>query len=317
MGNGIKVTDMAFVRLRAPDLDRMETFLTDFGLIRSARTDDALYMRGSDPAHHIHITERGEPALVGFGYYARDAADLERAATLPGASAVEDIDEPGGGRRVRLTEPNGYRIEIVHGIAELPAIDVPRQPTNTGSEPLARRGELKRLPRGKPTTVKRIAHGVLGTPRIKETLAWFRETLGFLSSDDVYAGDPDNIIASFNRCDQGDTYVDHHAFACMSVGEAVGLQHVSFEVPDIDAVFADHDYLKAKGDYEHVWGIGRHVAGSQVYDYWADPWGRIHEHWADSDRLNASSGSVLSPPEEALVSQWGDEVPARMMQLTP
>ena len=35
-----------------------------------------------------------------------------------------------------------------------------------------------------------------------------------------------------------------------------------------------------------MWGIGRHLLGSQVYDYWADPWGRVHEHWADTDRLN-------------------------------
>ena len=54
------------------------------------------------------------------------------------------------------------------------------------------------------------------------------------------------------------------------------------------------------GKYEHMWGIGRHVLGSQVYDYWADPWGRVHEHWADSDRLNVANGSNLVPAEEAL-----------------
>ena len=41
----IKVKDIAYVRLRAPDLDEAELFLTDFGLTRSARTDTALYMR--------------------------------------------------------------------------------------------------------------------------------------------------------------------------------------------------------------------------------------------------------------------------------
>src|SRR5262245_44074988 len=66
-----------------------------------------------------------------------------------------------------------------------------------------------------------------------------------------------------------------------------------------------HDYLAQFGTYEHMWGIGRHVLGSQVYDYWADPWGRVHEHWADSDRLNLANGSNLVPAEEALTSQWG------------
>jgi hypothetical protein len=33
---------------------------------------------------------------------------LSTISKLPGASDIEIIDEPGGGKRVRLTEPNGY-----------------------------------------------------------------------------------------------------------------------------------------------------------------------------------------------------------------
>ena len=47
-----------------------------------------------------------------------------------------------------------------------------------------------------------------------------------------------------------------------------------------------HEHLEKKG-YQHMWGIGRHLIGSQLFDYWADPWGRVHEHWADTDVLNA------------------------------
>ena len=61
----IKVTDLAYGRLRAPDLDAAEEFLTNFGMSRAARTPTALYMRGTDPAHHIHVTEKGEPGFVG------------------------------------------------------------------------------------------------------------------------------------------------------------------------------------------------------------------------------------------------------------
>ena len=62
-----------------------------------------------------------------------------------------------------------------------------------------------------------------------------------------------------------------------------------------------------------MWGIGRHVLGSQVYDYWADPWGRVHEHWADSDRLNLANGSNLIAAEEALRSQWGERPPEKFI----
>src|SRR5215813_9664758 len=123
----IKATDLAYGRLRSPDLDAAEEFLTNFGMVRAERTSHALYMRGTDAPHHIHVTEKGDPGFVGLAYYVPSVDDLKRLAKAPGASAVESIDEPGGGKRVRLTEPNGYQIEVVHGIATLPPISAKRQ----------------------------------------------------------------------------------------------------------------------------------------------------------------------------------------------
>src|SRR5215208_8195296 len=136
----IKATDIAYGRLRAPDLDRMEEFLTRVGMVRADRTPTALYMRGTDPFHHIHVTEKGDPKFVGFAYYAASEDDLHRLAKAPGASDVESIDEPGGGKRVRLTEPNGYQIEVVYGMEQLPEIPIRRQQLNSGPSPLARAG---------------------------------------------------------------------------------------------------------------------------------------------------------------------------------
>jgi len=309
----IKVRDLAWARMRAPDLDAMEEFLTHFGLTRAARTPTALYMRGTDPMHHIHVTEKTDDArFVGFAYHAASEDDLARVAKAPGASAVEPIDEPGGGKRVRLREPNGYQIEVVCGLETLPAIPVAHTPMNTGVEPLRRAGTLMRL-RKSPTPIKRIGHGVMGSPKVRETVQWFRDTLGFIGSDDIYAGQKDHLIGSFNRCDRGEEYVDHHVFFCVT-NERAGMNHVSFEVPDVDAVFKDHEYLARLGKYEHMWGVGRHLLGSQVYDYWADPWGRVHERWADTDRLNAKSGSNLLSAEEGLVSQWGEDPPERFIR---
>ncbi len=307
----IKVKDLAYGRLRAPDLDAMEEFLTHFGLIRAERTPTALYMRGSDPPHHIHVTEKGEPRCVGFAWYAASEDDLRRLATMPGASGIETLDEPGGGRRVRLTEPNGYQIEVLHGMQQLPPVPVVRDPMNSGAEPLRRAGRLMRLANS-PAPVKRIGHVVLASPRVMETVRWFREMLGLTCSDDVYAGSRENIIGSFNRLDRGSDYVDHHVFFCVH-NEKAGLNHLSFEVPDIDAVFQDHEYLMRLGKYEHMWGIGRHLLGSQVYDYWCDPWRRVHERWADTDRLNAANGGNLLSVEEGFASQWGDRPPEKFI----
>ena len=308
----VKVRDIAYGRLRAPDLDIMEAFLTAFGMVRADRTEEKLFMRGSDPDHHIHITEKGPPGFIGLAYNADSAEDLTRLAELPGASAIEGIDEPGGGRRVRLTEPNGYEIEVIHGQTLLDPLPVSYPQQNSGPEGSRRLGEPLRLHQG-PSRVKRIGHGVLGSPMVMETVAWFRDTLGFIASEDVYAGSPDNIIGSFNRCDRGEAYVDHHVFFCIR-NETSGLNHLSFEVHDIDDVFTGHAHLKTQGRYEHMWGVGRHLLGSQVFDYWADPWGRMHEHWSDTDRLNAEKAGNLIAAEDGFREQWGEPAPKKFLE---
>lgn len=307
----IKAAEFAYPRMEAPDLDGMEEFLTHFGLLRAERTSTALYMRGTDDHHHLHVVQKGGTKFIGFAYHAADEDDLRRLVKLPGASGIETIDEPGGGKRVRLTEPNGYQIEVIAGMAKAAPIKVARDELNTAREPTRRAGKVMRLTKS-PTSIQRIGHGVLSTPKVKETAAWFRETLGMVRSDDVYAGEKDNIIGSFNRLDRGADYVDHHVLFCVR-NHKTGLNHVSYEVQDIDCIFQDHQYIKALGKYEHMWGIGRHLLGSQVYDYWSDPWGRVHEHWADTDRLNAANGGQLVSAEEGLQSQWGDRPPERFL----
>ena len=303
----VKVTDIAYGRLQSPSLDEAEEFLVNFGMVRAARTKDALYMRGTDPNHHLHVTHLGPPKFLGLAFFVESEDDLKRAAKAPGASDIESIDEPGGGKRVRLSDPHGYQIELICGMEKADPLPTRRNVLNWGDEKDRRAGELMRLKRG-PSEVKRIAHAVIMTQGVPEKIKWYRETLGLVSSDDVYAGDERNVIASFNRCDRGPTYVDHHTFLCLE-GPKVGLNHLSFEVQSIDDVMLGHEHLRSVGKYKHVWGIGRHVLGSQVFDYWQDPWGRVHEHWTDSDVLNDQAKPQLLPAEEGLSSQWGEPAP--------
>ena len=303
----IKAADLAYGRLRSPDLDKQEEFLTAFGMVRADRTPKALYMRGTDSPHHLHVTELGEPKYVGIAFHAASMEDLDKLSRAEGASKVESIDEPGGGKRVRLTDPLGYAVDVIWGQREVAELPVRKHTVNWGHDKLRRAGQLMRLDRG-PSQVKRIAHAVLMCQRAQEKTRWYREMLGFIASDEVYAGPKDNIIASFNRCDRGDTYVDHHTFLCFE-GPNTGLNHLSFEVPSYDDLMLGHEYLKDANKYEHVWGIGRHLLGSQIYDYWKDPWGRVHEHWTDTDVLNARTPPNLLSAEEGLSSQWGTPPP--------
>ncbi len=301
----IKVKDIAHVRLRAPDLDKMERFLLDFGLARSARSDDALYMRGTDPEHHVHITERGEPGFVGMAFEAASADDLRAVATIDGASDPTPIDEPGGGTRVEFTDPNGFRVEIVHGIQRLDRLPLrPRTGVNDGSTH-GRLGELKRMEPG-PGQVKRLGHLVLFVRDFRESEAWYKSRFGFLTSDEAYLGKPEDVIMAFMRCDQGDAHVDHHTFVCAGTGEP-GFNHAAFEVEDLDDIMLGHQYLTSRG-HEHAQGVGRHLLGSQIFDYWKDPWGNMVEHWTDGDLLTAHTPPATHTVEAALGSQWGPAV---------
>src|SRR6516225_5860619 len=156
----IKAFDLAYGRLRSPDLDKQEEFLTDFGMVRADRTKNALYMRGTDGPHHIHVTELGEPRYVGIAVHTASMDDLERISRADGASPIENIDEPGGGKRVRLTDPDGYQVEIVHGMAMLEPITVPRPAVNSGDDKYRRKGELFRIQQG-PSHIKRLGHFVV------------------------------------------------------------------------------------------------------------------------------------------------------------
>lgn len=298
----IKVTDIAYVRFGAPDLDEMARFGSDFGFETTQRDDDTLYLRGTDPSPYVHITERGDAGFRGVAFEAASAEDLKALSQMDDASEVEPLESPGGGHRVRLSDPDGFAIEVVHGRAPLDPIPVRGAlPLNRGSD-RQRLGVLQRVAAG-PAQVKRLGHCVLRVSDFARSEAWYTGHFGFLRSDEVYIGEPANVVTAFLRCDRGDVHVDHHTFLCVGLGEP-GFDHAAFEVEDIDAVMLGHDQL-TKAGYDHHAGIGRHVLGSQVFDYWKDPWGHVHEHFTDGDLLDASTRQGSFDPATALGTQWG------------
>ncbi|MDA0240314.1 MAG: catechol 1,2-dioxygenase, partial [Proteobacteria bacterium] len=59
-----------------------------------------------------------------LAFHARSEEDLEILSKAEGASAVEEIDEPGGGKRVRLTDPNGLQVEAIWGMDNVDPLPV-------------------------------------------------------------------------------------------------------------------------------------------------------------------------------------------------
>ena len=303
----IKVWDLAYVRYRTPDIEKMEQFLVDFGLIPSARTNSTAYFRGTAPDHHFCIVETAPKAgFTGFAFKATSEDDLHRIAKADGASNVEPIDEPGGGKRVRLTDPTGYRIEVVHGIEDLEEIPARAPLTYNMGTDRGRRGPTQRPEIG-PAHVRRLGHIVLRVGDYWKCHAFYTSLFGMRVSDQIYDGDRENIVVGFLHCDRGEAYTDHHTIGLAARPGPIAIDHSAYEVVDLDDVVLGGRYLETK-DYFRSWGVGRHWMGSQIFDYWRGPHGFKFEHWTDGDVVNSdhvASLEQVTPEGPGALSQWG------------
>lgn len=303
----IKADDIAFVRFRAPDLDKMEAFLNDFGMVRAARDANTLYMRGEGSDPFLHVTHKGEPGFAGVAFRALSVGDLEKLAAKTG-SKVEALEGPGGGKVVRLKDPDGFSVEAVAGREAAPVVAPPPAAILNDARAQTRSNAPKRVRQG-ASHIRRLGHCVLNVSNFRASEAWYKEHFGFITSDEIKMS-PEFSLGAFMRCDRGDKPADHHTLFLLGTG-APKFNHAAYEVTDFDDLMSGHDLLKDKA-YRHQWGIGRHILGSQIFDYWRDPWGHTLEHWTDGDVMTASWGSREATPMDLMGVQWGMKMPADM-----
>lgn len=302
----IKIEDIAFVRFSAPDLGAMKAFLIEFGLTPVDDANGVLFARGAGPQPFVHSTVQGEPGFKALGLRAQSLDDLKRLAVSEDAS-VEQLDAPGGGYVVRLTDPNGHAVEVVAG--QTPAEPLPLrqyQPHNDARHKERVRATI-RLTEG-PANVVRLGHAVLEVNDFRTSEEWYKSRFGFITSDEIELG-PGFSIGAFMRCDRGETPTDHHTLFLLQAPNGARFNHAAFEVADFDDLMCGHTHLK-RAKRTPAWGVGRHVLGSQIFDYWKDPWGHELEHWTDGDLFAAADGSRTATLADLLAVQWGPLHPA-------
>lgn len=304
----IKVEDVAYVRFRAPDLGAMRSFLEDFGLAVVEASENRIVARGAGAAPVAHVTELGEPGFAGLALRAASVADLQALAASEGAE-VEDLDLPGGGKVVRLTDPDGRLVEVIAGQTPAAPLDLPAAQAWNRFGARTRLQATKRVAAG-PAHVTRLGHVVLNVSDFRAAEAWYKDRFGFITSDEIRLG-PDFALGAFLRCDRGDALTDHHTLFMIQSPKGPGFNHAAFEVADLDDLMLGHQKLKDAGRHAE-WGVGRHILGSQVFDYWRDPWGHTLEHWTDGDLFTAADGSNVATLDDLLGVQWGPAAPPTM-----
>ncbi len=308
----IRIEDIAHVRYAAPDLVAMRGFLEDFGLA-CFEADGRLYGRASDGRPFVHVTEPGAARFLALGLRAASVDDLERLAAHEGV-AVSDLADPGGGKVVRLTDPDGYVVEVIAGQAQGETAPLPADPPrNTAAASPRFRAAIRLEP--SPSHVRRIGHAVLKVRDFRTSEAWYKQRFGLLTSDEVEAA-KDVPLGAFMRCDRGDQPADHHTLFLAQLPGELGILHAAFEVANLDDLMLGHDHLKARGR-KAAWGVGRHIMGSQVFDYWKDPFGNELEHWTDGDLFTSADPPQKMPMSALLAVQWGAPNPLFAGRMPP
>jgi catechol 2,3-dioxygenase-like lactoylglutathione lyase family enzyme len=249
----------------------------------------------------VHKTALGDPGFAALGLQADSVEDLERLAVAEGV-AVEDNPAPGGGKIVRLTDPDGRAVEIVAGqtLAETLPLDAEAQRNSSHAKP--RQRSTVRLTDG-PANVVRLGHAVLEVRDFRTSEDWYKARFGFITSDEIEMA-PGMSLGAFMRCDRGDTPTDHHTLFLLQSPNGPGFNHAAFEVAGFDDLMRGHTHLK-RSKRQSAWGVGRHILGSQIFDYWKDPWGHEVEHWTDGDVFTAADGSNKATLQDLLSVQWG------------
>lgn len=318
----ITIEDIGYIRVVVDDLDEQERFLLDFGMQRADRTDRALYMRGAGTQPVIHISElRSDDYRPGIGLVAASLADLESCARSFGA-AVEENAECGGGKIVRVTDPSGFQVEIVHRRPVEPLPVRATRPSNFGSG-RARYGRMnakQHFDRG-PSNVLRLGHVGLFVSNCDEAFDWYAQNFNFRISDSFHRPDDEaRSMVIFARCGLGKRFTDHHTLALVDSKAFPKLpersfDHSAYEVLDWDDLMLGHDFL-AQAGRTHSYGVGRHVAGGMVFDYWRDSAGNKIEHWADGDYVNDDYEASRDPMGSVPAKSWGPEMTTNFLAPT-
>ena len=301
-----RVYDLALLELEGPDMKGAERFFTRFGLSVTHSDDDCLCFSAEAGAPVAVIYRRARRShFIGPTFALRERRELDDLARHFPGEEVTALPLPGAPPGLVLRDPNGVCVKVAwfEDWRELPDCGAPLS-RNRGdcrdriNEPLR--------PAREPSRVLRLGHMVLGTPNWEATARFYIDTFGLIPSD-VQALPDGRPSVAFLRCDRGATPADHHTFV---VGRlpVVDLEHAAFEVTDLDAVGMGGRVL-AEAGFRRAWGIGRHILGSQIFDYWFGPDQYKFEHFADGDLFDADRPTAYHAMSAAGLAQWGPEMP--------
>ncbi len=258
--NNAKVTGLRGVELGVKDLHQSAAFYGFiWGLDPVVSEGDTIHLRANGSEHHVvTLRERPKAGLLGVHFAAQDRTAVDalaaKAKAFGAKVTVEPADLPrsaGGGYGFAFTTPEGHALNISSDVAQHP---------NTVSD------------RSKPL---KLSHVVLNSANIEDQTRFFIDLLGFKLSDST-------DMMDFVRC-----CADHHSIA-MARGEGPSLNHMAYEVANMDGLMRGAGRLKSSG-FNIEWGVGRHGPGDNVFTYFVEPNGFVVEYTTEVEQIDEAT----------------------------
>ena len=275
-----RVSGVRSIELGVRDLARSADFYRQaWGLEDVAAEEGAVYMRATGGEHHVlTLRQQGKASLLGVHFAARDQVTVDRLCAQAKAFGIDVAHDPkplpgatGGGYGFRFRTPEGMPMSI--------SSDVNRHTDTT-------------LDRSRPS---KISHVVLNSGNAESQVKFLIDVLGFKLSDSTH-------MMEFLRCS-----CDHHSVA-MVRSQGPSLNHVAYEVPNIDGLMLGSGRLRKLG-FDIEWGVGRHGPGNNVFSYFIEPDGFVAEYTTEVDQIDEATHVAQGPDYwEAVRSgpdRWG------------
>ncbi|MCG5073251.1 VOC family protein [Paraburkholderia tagetis] len=289
--------------LEVPSLADATHFLSAFGLELEAQPRELL-VRAPGSTHvwaRARAGERKRLAWLAFNCFADDFAALR--SQILDAGGREAAAPPGAPEDgFWFDDPDGNLLQVRPGVKTSPGCK-PQASHAPGARSLRGAHFRAEAPGACPT---RLSHVLMFTPDVSRIVDFYERALGLRLSDGSEG------VVAFLHARHGS---DHHLVA-FAQGSAKGWHHSAWDVPTVDEVGLGKMQMERAG-YTQGWGVGRHVLGSNYFQYVRDPWGSYWEYSADIDYVDAGTEWPCGnhPPEDSLYL-WGPDVPGYFFENT-
>jgi catechol 2,3-dioxygenase len=272
------VTALRSVELAMTEPEKAVRFFADvWHLTPVGDIEGVHYLRATGAFHHVlSIRKADRTALIRMTFDAKSRADVDaihaqaRAHGIASLESPRPLRQPYGEYGFGYKDPEGRNVAVVCGV---------RDHTDAAD---------------KADYPRKISHINLNNGDPDATFACFRDVLGFRLTDTTRK-------MRFLSCGG-----DHHSVV-LGFGGGETLNHIAFEMPDLDSVMRGAGRLRDNGR-PIEWGPGRHGPGNNVFCYFLGPENAPIEYTGEMQQIGdnyraGTPGDWTWPPGR--VDHWG------------